>query len=66
LEVEADELVSFVQKKTNKPWIGLAMDVKTRQIIAFHVGDRSRQRARQWWSKIPKMYRRYATFHTDQ
>ena len=66
LEVEADELVSFVQKKTNKPWLWLAMDVKTRQIIAFHVGDRSRQRARQWWSKIPKMYRRYATFHTDQ
>jgi insertion element IS1 protein InsB len=67
LEVEADELVSFVQKKTNKQWIWLlAMDVKTRQIIVFHVGDRSRKRARQWWSKIPKTYRRYATFHTDQ
>jgi len=66
LEVEADELVSFVQKKTNKPWLWLAMDVKTRQIIAFHVGDRSRQRAWQWWGKILKMYRRYATFHPDQ
>ena len=66
LEVEADEMVSFVQKKTNKQWIWLAMDVKTRQIIAFHVGDRSRKSARQLWSKIPKTYRRYATVHTDQ
>jgi IS1 family transposase len=42
------------------------MDVNTRQIIAFHVGDRSRKRARQLWGKIPKAYRQYATFHTDQ
>ncbi len=66
LEVEADEMASFVQKKTNKQWIWLAMDVNTRQIIAFHVGDRSRKSARQLWSKIPKAYRQYATFHTDQ
>ena len=54
LEVEADDMASFVQKKANKQWIGLAMDVKTRQIIAFHVGDRSRKSARQLWSKMPK------------
>jgi len=42
------------------------MDVNTRQIIAFHVGDRSRKSTRQMWSKIPKAYRRYTTFHTDQ
>jgi insertion element IS1 protein InsB len=52
--------------QTNKQWIWLAMDVKSRQIMAFHVGDRSRKSARQLWSKIPKAYRRYATFHTDQ
>jgi insertion element IS1 protein InsB len=66
LEVEADEMASFVQKKANKQWIWLAMDVKTRQSIAFHVGDCSRKSARQLWGKIPKAYRRYATFHTDQ
>jgi insertion element IS1 protein InsB len=66
LEVEADEMASFVQKKANKQWRWLAMDVKSRQIIAFHVGDRSRKSARQLWIKIPKTYRRYATFHTDQ
>jgi insertion element IS1 protein InsB len=66
LEVEADEMASFVQKKANKQWLWLAMDTKTRQIIAFHVGDHSRQSARRLWMKIPKAYRQHATFYTDQ
>ena len=66
LEVEADEMASFVQKKANKQWIWLAMDTKTRQIIAFHVGDRSRKSARKLWRNIPKAYRQQATFYTDQ
>jgi IS1 family transposase len=36
------------------------------QIIAFHVGDRSRQSARRLWAKIPQAYRQHATFYTDQ
>jgi insertion element IS1 protein InsB len=47
LEAEADEMWSFVQKKANKPWIWIAMDANTRQIVAFHVGDRSRDRAKE-------------------
>jgi len=66
LEVEADEMSSFVQKKANKQWIWLAMDTKTRQIIAFHVGDRSRQSARGLWKKMPEAYRQQAIFYTDQ
>jgi IS1 family transposase len=65
-EVEADEMSSFVQKKANKQWIWLAMDTKTRQIIAFHVGDRSRTSARRLWATIPAAYRRQARFYTDQ
>jgi insertion element IS1 protein InsB len=42
------------------------MDTKSRQIIAFHVGDRSRKSARRLWAKIPLAYRQHATFHTDQ
>ena len=66
LEVEADEVARFVQKKANKQWIWLAMDVKTRQIIAFHVGDRSRKSAKKLWAKIPVAYHQQATFYTDQ
>jgi insertion element IS1 protein InsB len=66
LEAEADEMWSFVQKKAYKQWIWIAMDAKTRQIIAFHIGDRSRESAKQLWAKIPLAYREQATFHTDQ
>ena len=66
LEVEADELASFVQKKAHKQWVWMAMDAKTRQIIAFHVGDRSHTRAEYLWAKIPQAYRQHATFYTDQ
>lgn len=66
LEVEADEMSSFVQKKANKQWIWLAMDAKSRQVIAFHIGDRSRKSAKRLWAKIPLGYRKQATFYTDQ
>ena len=42
------------------------MDAKTRQVMAFHVGDRSRESAKELWAKIPLVYREPATFHTDQ
>jgi insertion element IS1 protein InsB len=66
LEAEADEMWSFVQKKANKQWIWIAMDATTRQIIAFHVGDRSRESGEALWANMPVIYREQATFHTDQ
>ena len=66
LEAEADEMWSFVQKKANKQWIWIAMDATTRQIIAFHVGDRSRESGKELWAHIPLGYREQAMFHTDQ
>jgi insertion element IS1 protein InsB len=66
LESEVDELWSFVGSKDNKQWVWIAMDVSTRQIIAFHVGDRSQESAKKLWQKIPKIYRDQATFYTDQ
>jgi insertion element IS1 protein InsB len=66
LEVEADEMQSFVKKKEHKQWIWIAMDAKTRQVIAFHVGDRSRRSAKWLWAKMPTAYRLHATLDTDQ
>jgi insertion element IS1 protein InsB len=66
LAVEADEMSSFVHKKANKQWIWIAMDAETRQVLAFHVGDRSRKSAKRLWAKIPQAYRQHATFYTDQ
>jgi insertion element IS1 protein InsB len=66
LEVAADEMSSFVQARANTQWIWMAMDAQSRQVIAFHVGDRSRRRAKRLWAKIPQAYRQQATFYTDQ
>jgi insertion element IS1 protein InsB len=65
LEAEADEMWSFVGKRANKQWLWIAMDAKTRQVIAFHVDDRSRKSGEQLWAKIPAVYQQQATFYTD-
>jgi insertion element IS1 protein InsB len=66
VEAEADEMCSFVKQKANKHWLWLAMDKSTRQIIAFHVGDRSRDSAKQLWANVPAVYQEQAIFYTDQ
>jgi insertion element IS1 protein InsB len=65
LEAEVDELWSFVGRKADRHWVWIAMDAETRQIIAFHVGDRSRQSAHALWEKLPREYQAQATFYTD-
>ena len=65
LESEVDEMLSFVSEKANKQWIWIAMDRGSRQIIAFHVGDRSRVSAKALWELIPECYRQHARFYTD-
>jgi insertion element IS1 protein InsB len=66
LEVEADEMASFVKKKANQPWVWIAMEATTRQVMAFHVGDRRRTSVKRLWTKIPEAYRQHATFYTDR
>jgi insertion element IS1 protein InsB len=66
LEVEADELWGFVTNKAHKPWVWIALDQQTRQILACHVGDRSHERAKQWWANLPVVSFEQTTFYTDQ
>ena len=65
LEAEADELWSFVGNKANKQWIWIALDTRTKQVIAFYVGDRSRDSAQQLWNRLPESFQESATFYTD-
>jgi insertion element IS1 protein InsB len=65
LEAELDELWSFVGKKANRQWVWIAMDATTRQVIAFHVGDRSQTSAEHLWANLPVGYRERAIFYTD-
>jgi insertion element IS1 protein InsB len=56
---------SFVAKKADRQWLWLAVDAKTRQIMVFHVGDRSRESGERLWAKIPAVYQQRVTFYTD-
>jgi len=58
ITLECDELWSFVGKKANQSWVWFALCRKTRQIVAFALGDRSEVTCRKLWSAIPTGYRR--------
>jgi len=52
--LELDELWSFVLKKANRFWIWIALCRKTRQVVAYGVGDRSKQTCQRLWKAIPE------------
>lgn len=63
--LEADEMWSFVAKKKNKKWVyihagmnWLIVSWRTRQVIAYAVGDRSAETCRLLWHRVPRSYRR--------
>ncbi len=55
--LEADEMWSFVHEKWNKRWLWTAMCRRTRQIVAFVIGDRSETTCRKLWEQIPPSYK---------
>jgi insertion element IS1 protein InsB len=55
--LELDELWSFVLKKTRKRWVWLALCRKTRQVVAYFIGDRSEASCRELWERVPEAYR---------
>lgn len=60
--LELDELCSFVFKKANKRWVWVALCRRTRQIIAYFVGDRSRKSCQELWKRLPFAYRQCRSF----
>jgi insertion element IS1 protein InsB len=60
--LELDELWSFVHSKENQRWVWIALCRRTRQIVAFHIGDRSALSCRKLWNQIPEAYRNCYTF----
>ena len=59
-----DEIWSFVRKKVNQAWIWFALCRKTRQIVAYVIGDRDEVTCRKLWLAIPQAYQR-GTCYTD-
>lgn len=57
-ELELDELWSFVGSKKRAVWLWIALCRRTRQVVAWHWGDRSAATCRALWNKIPADYKR--------
>lgn len=55
--LELDELWSFVLKKARKRWVWLALCRKTRQVVAYFIGDQSEASCRKLWEGVPEAYR---------
>jgi IS1 family transposase len=55
--LELDEMWSFVGHKAQKRWLWIALCRRTRQVVAYTIGDRSRQTCRNLWQRLPADYR---------
>ena len=60
--LELDEVWSFVLKKADTRWLWTAMCRRTRQIVAFAIGDRSKATCLRLWQAIPDEYKHCHTF----
>ena len=59
--LELDELWSFVGAKAQTLWLWVALCRRTRQIVAWTLGDHSAQGAADWRAALPKGYQACAT-----
>jgi len=53
ISTQVDEMWSYVGNKQNQQWLWMVIDVKSRQILAFHVGDRSKISGEMLMKKLP-------------
>ena len=60
--LELDEMWSFVYKKKNKKWLWIALCRRTRQIVAFVIGDRSDNACTELWEQVPLNYKHCSTY----
>lgn len=60
--LELDELWSFVFRKSDKRWIWIALCRRTRQVVAYFIGDRSEQSCRELWKRIPASYKKCCSY----
>ena len=60
--LELDELWSFVGSKKQAVWLWVALCRRTRQVVAWHWGDRSAATCRRLWEKIPTSYQKAFCF----
>ena len=57
-KLEVDEMWSYVGKKTEKRWLWLAINRRTREIVSWHFGDRDKLDCEEFYKKIPSSYKK--------
>lgn len=65
MTIAGDERWSFVGHNGNRPWIWLALDRDTREIVGVAIGARDEATARQLWASLPSVYRQCAVAYSD-
>ena len=54
--VEYDEMWSFVKSKAHRVWLWIALCRRTRQVVAFHLGERDDKNFLEFYHKVPPSY----------
>lgn len=62
IHLQVDEMWSYVGNKKNQQWLWLVMDAKTRQILVFQVGDRTKQTGEALMAKVPQEIKKKPCF----
>jgi IS1 family transposase len=60
--LEADEMWSFVSHRWNKRWLWTVMCRRTRQIVAYVIGERDEATCQRLWKLIPDEYKGCRSF----
>ncbi len=65
MRIEVDELWSFIGGKQQVWWVWVALDSRTRQVVAMVVGERDEYTARCLWQALPAEYQERTIVATD-
>lgn len=65
VELQVDEMWSYVGRKKNKRWIWVIYCPAIRQVLAFHIGGRGKADAQQLLDKLPNRMKAHCQFATD-
>ena len=55
--LELDEVWSFVGHKGAKRWLWVVLNRRTRQVVAYTIGDHSAKNVQRLWSRLTDAYR---------
>jgi insertion element IS1 protein InsB len=63
--LEVDEMWNFVGHKENQQWLWVALERRSRRILAWVNGDRTAATAQRLWDRLPPLYQRESHCFTD-